>query len=106
MNLYLLLTVCYTLLPNVKLANHLSDGNILETFSLPFRGGGGPSCFAMRQSATTPNKCTFQWLLNTDVKINLPRFIIENAIVTSQIEFISNLRAKVARLTKELGLDR
>jgi len=64
----------------------------------------GPCCFALRQSSSTPNKCTFQWLFNNDLKLSLPRFVIDKAIVSSQSDFMNNLRRRIETLKVELNI--
>jgi len=69
------------------------------------RGESGPCCFALRQSSSSPNKCTFQWLLNTDIKLTrLPRFVLDKAMMSSQSEFMSILRKRIITLKDELNL--
>ena len=34
------------------------------------RGENGPGCFAMRPVEGDPDMCLFQWLMNTDLKVN------------------------------------
>lgn len=64
----------------------------------------GPCCFALRQSSTVPNKCTFQWLFNNDLKLSLPRFVIDKAIISSQTDFMNNLRRRIEVLKVDLNI--
>jgi len=69
------------------------------------RGESGPCCFAISQSDDIPNKCNFRWTLNTDLKIRLPKFILDNAIMNSQFTFMSHLRKRIMELKEELSLN-
>jgi len=64
----------------------------------------GPCCFALKQSPSTPNKCTFQWLFNNDLKLSLPRFVIDKAVISSQTDFMNNLRRRIEVLKVELNI--
>jgi len=64
----------------------------------------GPCAFALRQSSTVPNKCTFQWLFNNDLKLSLPRFVIDKAVISSQSDFMNNLRRRIEILKVELNI--
>ena len=70
-----------------------------------FRGEAGPSCFAISQSDELSNRCNFRWTLNTDLKIRLPKFILENAIMNSQLTFMAQLRKRIVKLKEELYLN-
>jgi len=69
------------------------------------RGESGPCCFAISQSEDIPNKCNFRWTLNTDLKIRLPKFILDNAIMNSQFTFMGHLRKRIIELKEELSLN-
>lgn len=69
------------------------------------RGESGPCCFAISQSDDVPNKCNFRWTLNTDLKIRLPKFILDNAIMNSQFTFMTHLRKRIMELKEELSLN-
>ena len=50
----------------------------------------------------SPDKCLFQWLLDTDIKGWIPRSIIDAAIAGTQLETLKHLR-KYAEDLKERG---
>ena len=80
-------------------------GIVIYFLFIDFRGESGPCCFAISQSDDIPNKCNFRWTLNTDLKIRLPKFILDNAIMNSQFTFMSHLRKRIMELKEELSLN-
>ena len=46
-----------------------------------------------------------KWTLNTDLKIRLPKFILDNAIMNSQFTFMGHLRKRIIELKEELSLN-
>jgi len=67
------------------------------------RGDNGPGCWVMRPVQGRWDQCTFQWLLDTDLKGWIPQAIVDKALSGSQFDFIENIRAR-ARQLKEEGL--
>ena len=49
-----------------------------------------------------PDKCQFQWLLDTDIKGWIPRSIIDAAIAGMQLDYMKHLR-KYAEDLRERG---
>ena len=45
-----------------------------------------------------PNKCQFQWLLDTDLKGWIPQYIIDAALSGAQFEYIENIRKFAEKL--------
>lgn len=35
------------------------------------------ACWAMRESKTDPNTCTFEWIMCLDLKGRFPRFVLD-----------------------------
>merc|ERR1719495_1933560 len=62
------------------------------------RGENGPGCWAMRPIDGNPNKCLFQWLLDTDLKGWIPQSIIDKALVGAQLDYIANIRKRATSL--------
>ena len=69
------------------------------------RGESGPCCFAMEQSNQEPNKCRFLWLLDTDLKLSLPKFLLDKALIGSCHDFMSYLRERISEMHRELDLE-
>lgn len=65
------------------------------------RGENGPGCWVMRPVESDPNKCLFQWLLDTDLKGWIPQSIIDKALCGAQLDYISHIRTRVETLAKE-----
>uniref|UniRef100_A0AAQ6AQZ0 START domain-containing protein 3 n=1 Tax=Amphiprion ocellaris TaxID=80972 RepID=A0AAQ6AQZ0_AMPOC len=68
------------------------------------RGENGPGGFVVLKSSSNPSICTFIWVLNTDLKGRLPRYLIHQSLAATMFEFMSHLRqrlgAKIYHLTK------
>ncbi|XP_057717126.1 stAR-related lipid transfer protein 3 isoform X2 [Corythoichthys intestinalis] len=62
------------------------------------RGENGPGGFVVLKSSGNPSVCTFIWILNTDLKGRLPRYLIHQSLAATMFEFMSHLRQRVAEL--------
>merc|ERR1711936_214691 len=69
------------------------------------RGENGPGCWAMRPVEGQPDRCLFQWLLDTDIKGWIPQSIIDKALSGTQFEYIANIRARARVLRAGQLLD-
>lgn len=59
------------------------------------RGENGPGGFVVLKSSRNPSVCTFVWILNTDLKGRLPRYLIHQSLAATMFEFCSFLRKRV-----------
>ncbi|XP_035385140.1 stAR-related lipid transfer protein 3 isoform X1 [Electrophorus electricus] len=59
------------------------------------RGENGPGGFVVLKSSSNPSVCTFIWVLNTDLKGRLPRYLIHQSLAATMFEFMSHLRQRV-----------
>ncbi|XP_056263945.1 stAR-related lipid transfer protein 3 [Pseudoliparis swirei] len=66
------------------------------------RGENGPGGFAVLKSSSNPSVCTFIWVLNTDLKGRLPRYLIHQSLAATMFEFVSHLRQRVTELRPSL----
>ncbi|XP_057571667.1 stAR-related lipid transfer protein 3 isoform X1 [Hippopotamus amphibius kiboko] len=62
------------------------------------RGENGPGGFIVLKSASNPRVCTFVWILNTDLKGRLPRYLIHQSLAATMFEFAFHLRQRIAEL--------
>ena len=46
----------------------------------------------MRSVPDEPDKCLFQWLLDTDLKGWIPQYVIDSALAGAQLDYIENIR--------------
>ncbi|XP_039595575.1 stAR-related lipid transfer protein 3 isoform X2 [Polypterus senegalus] len=60
------------------------------------RGENGPGGFVVLKSSSNPSVCTFIWILNTDLKGRLPRYLIHQSLAATMFEFLSHLRKRVS----------
>ncbi|KAM9493252.1 stAR-related lipid transfer protein 3 [Clarias gariepinus] len=60
------------------------------------RGENGPGGFVVLKSSSNPSLCTFIWVLNTDLKGRLPRYLIHQSLAATMFEFMSHLRQRIA----------
>ncbi|XP_039372744.1 stAR-related lipid transfer protein 3 isoform X2 [Mauremys reevesii] len=60
------------------------------------RGENGPGGFIVLKCATNPKVCTFIWILNTDLKGRLPRYLIHQSLAATMFEFAFHLRQRVS----------
>nr|KAF6353596.1 hypothetical protein mPipKuh1_010509 [Pipistrellus kuhlii] len=82
---------------------HLSSGIATTHCAKPpthkyVRGENGPVGFIVLKSASTPRVCTFIWILNTDLKGRLPRYLIHQSLAATMFEFAFHLRQRVGEL--------
>ncbi|XP_068434055.1 stAR-related lipid transfer protein 3 [Clinocottus analis] len=68
------------------------------------RGENGPGGFVVLKSSSNPSACTFIWVLNTDLKGRLPRYLIHQSLAATMFEFMSHLRQHIAELWPSLPL--
>uniref|UniRef100_A0A671LZ03 StAR-related lipid transfer protein 3 n=1 Tax=Sinocyclocheilus anshuiensis TaxID=1608454 RepID=A0A671LZ03_9TELE len=59
------------------------------------RGENGPGGFVVLKSSSNPSVCTFIWVLNTDLKGHLPRYLIHQSLAATMFEFMSHLRQRI-----------
>uniref|UniRef100_A0A2I3LRK4 StAR-related lipid transfer protein 3 n=1 Tax=Papio anubis TaxID=9555 RepID=A0A2I3LRK4_PAPAN len=62
------------------------------------RGENGPGGFVVLKSASNPHVCTFVWILNTDLKGRLPRYLIHQSLAATMFEFAFHLRQRISEL--------
>ncbi|XP_025135988.1 stAR-related lipid transfer protein 3 isoform X1 [Bubalus bubalis] len=62
------------------------------------RGENGPGGFVVLKSASNPRVCTFIWILNTDLKGRLPRYLIHQSLAATMFEFAFHLRQRIGEL--------
>lgn len=70
------------------------------------RGENGPGGFVVLKSSSNPSVCTFIWILNTDLKGRLPRYLIHQSLAATMFEFMSHLRQRIAELRPSLRAHR
>ncbi|XP_064895422.1 stAR-related lipid transfer protein 3 [Columba livia] len=63
------------------------------------RGENGPGGFIVLKCPSNPRVCTFIWILNTDLKGRLPRYLIHQSLAATMFEFAFHLRQRVAELS-------
>uniref|UniRef100_A0A8C5DII1 StAR-related lipid transfer protein 3 n=1 Tax=Gouania willdenowi TaxID=441366 RepID=A0A8C5DII1_GOUWI len=66
------------------------------------RGENGPGGFVVLKSNNNPSICTFIWVLNTDLKGRLPRYLIQQSLAATMFEFMAHLRQRIADLRPSL----
>ncbi|KAL4617730.1 stAR-related lipid transfer protein 3 [Arapaima gigas] len=62
------------------------------------RGENGPGGFVVLKSSANPSVCTFIWVLNTDLKGRLPRYLIQQSLAATMFEFLVHLRQRISDL--------
>ncbi|XP_072260110.1 stAR-related lipid transfer protein 3 [Pyxicephalus adspersus] len=62
------------------------------------RGENGPGGFVVLKSSRNPSVCTFIWILNTDLKGRLPRYLIHQSLAATMFEFCGHLRKRVSEV--------
>ncbi|XP_036409051.1 stAR-related lipid transfer protein 3-like [Megalops cyprinoides] len=62
------------------------------------RGENGPGGFVVLKSSSNPTVCTFIWVLNTDLKGRLPRYLIHQSLAATMFEFMVHLRQRISSL--------
>ncbi|XP_043392611.1 stAR-related lipid transfer protein 3 isoform X4 [Chelonia mydas] len=63
------------------------------------RGENGPGGFIVLKCASNPKVCTFLWILNTDLKGRLPRYLIHQSLAATMFEFAFHLRQRVSEVS-------
>ncbi|XP_060882838.1 stAR-related lipid transfer protein 3 [Labrus mixtus] len=66
------------------------------------RGENGPGGFVVLKSINNPSICTFIWVLNTDLKGRLPRYLIHQSLAATMFEFMTHLRQRICELRPSL----
>ncbi|XP_015741345.1 stAR-related lipid transfer protein 3 [Coturnix japonica] len=72
--------------------------NLKPPLSKYVRGENGPGGFIVLKCPSNPRVCTFIWILNTDLKGRLPRYLIHQSLAATMFEFAFHLRQRVAEL--------
>uniref|UniRef100_A0A8U7NHM6 StAR-related lipid transfer protein 3 n=1 Tax=Corvus moneduloides TaxID=1196302 RepID=A0A8U7NHM6_CORMO len=62
------------------------------------RGENGPGGFIVLKCPSNAKVCTFIWILNTDLKGRLPRYLIHQSLAATMFEFAFHLRQRMAEL--------
>uniref|UniRef100_A0A8C5R040 StAR-related lipid transfer protein 3 n=2 Tax=Leptobrachium leishanense TaxID=445787 RepID=A0A8C5R040_9ANUR len=62
------------------------------------RGENGPGGFVVIKNPRNTSICTFVWILNTDLKGRLPRYLIHQSLAATMFEFCTHLRKRVREL--------
>ncbi|XP_059818701.1 stAR-related lipid transfer protein 3-like [Hypanus sabinus] len=65
------------------------------------RGENGPGGFVVIKSFRNPSVCTFIWILNTDLKGRLPRYLVQQSLSATMIEFMAHLRQRVREMSED-----
>ncbi|XP_074705509.1 stAR-related lipid transfer protein 3 [Strix aluco] len=65
------------------------------------RGENGPGGFIVLKCPSNPRVCTFIWILNTDLKGRLPRYLIHQSLAATMFEFTFHLRQRVSELSSK-----
>ncbi|XP_072343796.1 stAR-related lipid transfer protein 3 isoform X2 [Scyliorhinus torazame] len=64
------------------------------------RGENGPGGFVVLKSPRNPSVCNFIWILNTDLKGRLPRYLIQQSLAATMFEFIAHLRQRIGQISE------
>ncbi|TRY68621.1 hypothetical protein TCAL_12158 [Tigriopus californicus] len=83
--------------------SYFSSGVSIQHPAMPsqpkkVRGENGPGGWAMRPVPGEPDECTFQWLLDTDLKGWIPQSVIDAALSGAQFDYIESIRQRAAHL--------
>ncbi|PKU31269.1 star-related lipid transfer protein 3 [Limosa lapponica baueri] len=73
--------------------------NLKPPLSKYVRGENGPGGFIVLKCPSNPRVCTFIWILNTDLKGRLPRYLIHQSLAATMFEFAFHLRQRVSELS-------
>uniref|UniRef100_A0A8C9ZXI1 StAR-related lipid transfer protein 3 n=1 Tax=Sander lucioperca TaxID=283035 RepID=A0A8C9ZXI1_SANLU len=76
-------------------AGMATDHNSKPSSGRYVRGENGPGGFVVLKSSSNPSVCTFIWVLNTDLKGRLPRYLIHQSLAATMFEFMSHLRQRI-----------
>uniref|UniRef100_A0A7N6BU90 StAR-related lipid transfer protein 3 n=1 Tax=Anabas testudineus TaxID=64144 RepID=A0A7N6BU90_ANATE len=79
-------------------AGMATDHDIKPPCGRYVRGENGPGGFVVLKSSCNPSVCTFIWILNTDLKGRLPRYLIHQSLAATMFEFMSHLRQRITDL--------
>ncbi|KAG8227548.1 hypothetical protein J437_LFUL000648 [Ladona fulva] len=67
------------------------------------RGENGPGCWAMSPIAGNPGSCSFQWLLDTNLKGWLTPIVVDGALTGAMFDYIRHLRKYAQKLNSSKG---
>ncbi|XP_021413355.2 stAR-related lipid transfer protein 3 isoform X1 [Oncorhynchus mykiss] len=79
-------------------AGMATDHDAKPPHSRYVRGENGPGGFVVLKSNSNPSVCTFIWVLNTDLKGRLPRYLIHQSLAATMFEFMAHLRQRIRDL--------
>ncbi|KAL0992756.1 hypothetical protein UPYG_G00097960 [Umbra pygmaea] len=79
-------------------AGMATDHDAKPPHSRYVRGENGPGGFVVLKSSSNPSVCTFIWVLNTDLKGRLPRYLIHQSLAATMFEFMAHLRQRISDL--------
>ncbi|XP_071240620.1 stAR-related lipid transfer protein 3 isoform X2 [Salvelinus alpinus] len=79
-------------------AGMATDHDAKPPHSRYVRGENGPGGFVVLKSSSNPSVCTFIWVLNTDLKGRLPRYLIHQSLAATMFEFMAHLRQRIRDL--------
>uniref|UniRef100_A0A674CB49 StAR-related lipid transfer protein 3 n=1 Tax=Salmo trutta TaxID=8032 RepID=A0A674CB49_SALTR len=79
-------------------AGMATDHDAKPPHSRYVRGENGPGGFVVLKSSSNPSVCTFIWVLNTDLKGRLPRYLIHQSLAATMFEFMAHLRQRITDL--------
>ncbi|XP_060517726.1 steroidogenic acute regulatory protein-like isoform X2 [Cylas formicarius] len=95
---------------NLRRWGHIEDCYIIafmktEHPSLPVnskftRGETGVGCYLMQDVSKKPAKCRFCWVLNTNLKIKIPKFVLEKEFAGMMFTFLKDLRHHISNSTE------
>ncbi|XP_071442814.1 steroidogenic acute regulatory protein-like isoform X2 [Hetaerina americana] len=67
------------------------------------RGENGPGCWAMSPIPGEPGSCTFQWLLDTNLKGWLTQYVVDGALTVAMFDYIRHIRLYAKWLNSSQG---
>uniref|UniRef100_A0A8D0GIT1 StAR related lipid transfer domain containing 3 n=1 Tax=Sphenodon punctatus TaxID=8508 RepID=A0A8D0GIT1_SPHPU len=62
------------------------------------RGENGPGGFVVLKYPSNPKVCTFIWILNTDLKGRLPRYLIHQSLAATMFDFTFHLQQRISEI--------
>ncbi|KRT86149.1 hypothetical protein AMK59_1590 [Oryctes borbonicus] len=78
-------------------ANTGIDYPFMPETSEYIRGRNGIGCWAIHLMEDNPDRCQFEWILNSDLKGWFPSTILEPAYVNLLFEYLKNLRVHLKK---------
>jgi hypothetical protein len=61
------------------------------------RGENRAGCWAMQEDPNDPNKCIFQWVLNTNLNGWIPQYVRDTAFVGMMFDYVKHLKQHIAK---------